>query len=95
MEARIARIESDVAHLQTDVGDIKVDLRALRDKVDGMDTRLTDKIDAQGVRLTDRIDALDVRLTESITSARNWGIGLYIALSGAMLGTMARGFGWI
>ena len=33
MEARIARLESDVGHLRTDVADIKVDLRALRDKV--------------------------------------------------------------
>ena len=36
MEARIDRLESDVAHLRTDVADIKVDVRSLRDKLDAI-----------------------------------------------------------
>ncbi len=46
MEARIARIESDVAHLLTHVADIKVDVRSLRDKTDGMAERFDTKFDA-------------------------------------------------
>jgi len=45
MEARIARLESDVGHLRTDVADIKVDVRSLRDKMDAMFTKLSEKID--------------------------------------------------
>ena len=36
MEARIARLGSDVAHLRTDVADIKVDVRSLRDRIDSV-----------------------------------------------------------
>lgn len=34
MEARIARIESDMEHVKTDVADIKNDVRRLQDKID-------------------------------------------------------------
>jgi hypothetical protein len=73
MEARIARLESDVGHLRTDVADIKIDLRSLRDKVDALGAQLNAKID----------------------SAKVWALLLYVALAAAMLGTMARGFGWL
>jgi outer membrane murein-binding lipoprotein Lpp len=63
MEARIARIESDVAHLNSDVGEIKLDLRALRDKVDTIDARLTDKIDGLAT-VTQRIDSATMHLAE-------------------------------
>lgn len=102
MEARIARIESDVGHLREDVADLKQDLRALRGKIDDMDQRVSDKIEAGDQRLSDKIDAVDLRLSGKIDSlqgafhsARVWALVLYIALAGAMLGTMARGFDWI
>jgi hypothetical protein len=38
---------------------------------------------------------MDARLTGAIASAKIWGLMLSIALTGVMLGTMARGFGWI
>lgn len=45
MEARIARLESDVVHLRSDVGDFKIDIRVLRDKVEGVrDSIATAKI---------------------------------------------------
>jgi len=34
MEARIARLESDMAHVRSDVSELKTDLRSLRDRVD-------------------------------------------------------------
>lgn len=120
MEARIARLESDVAHVCTNVADIKVDLRSLRDKTDTMYVtlvekidsvaarlegkiesdcvRLDSKIDSASDRLTSRMDALDGkldRLKDSLASAKIWALVLYIAFGAAMLGTMARGFGWI
>jgi hypothetical protein len=80
MEARIARLESDVAHLRTDVADIKVDVRSLRDRMDTLGTQLNTKIDG---------------LKDSLATTTVWALLLFIALAGAMLGTMARGFGWI
>lgn len=34
LEPRVAKLESDIKHIQTDIGEIKIDLRALRDKID-------------------------------------------------------------
>jgi uncharacterized coiled-coil protein SlyX len=80
MEARIARLEADVAHLRTDVADIKVDLRTLRDKMDTRFERLDTKIDS---------------LKDGLAAAKVWALLLYVALAAGILGTMARGFGWV
>lgn len=98
MEARIARLESDVAHMCTDVADIKIDLRSLRDKINDVDKRLNAKIDDVADRFSGKFEAVDRRfetLQGSIASMKIWTLTLYIVFSGAMLGTMARGFGWI
>jgi hypothetical protein len=34
-------------------------------------------------------------LQESISAAKIWALVLYVALAATMLGTMARGFGWL
>jgi outer membrane murein-binding lipoprotein Lpp len=80
MEARIAHLESDVAHLRSDVGDIKVDVRALNSKIDDVDHRLGAKIEA---------------VKDSIAAAKIWALTLYIAFAAALLGILARGFGWV
>ena len=91
MEARIARIESDIAHLRTDVADIKVDMRSLRDKMDDIAKRFDSKLDALRYELRNSI----AETKDRISAATNRAFVLYIALAAAMLGTMARGFGWI
>lgn len=87
MEARIARIESDVGHLRTDVADIKVDLRELRTKVDGVESLMHEKFDSL------RDD--NAGLSDQIASAKIWALMLYFGLAAVMLGTLARGFGWL
>ena len=84
MEARIARIESDVGHLRTEVSDIKADLRTRFDRVDTRIDRLESKLDT-------KIDAL----TQTVFRAQIWALLLYIALAAGILGAMARGFGWL
>lgn len=91
MEARIARIESDIAHLRTDVADIKVDVRTRFDKMDARIDRLDAKVDSIGTRVDAKIDGVK----DSLAAAKTWAFFLYVALATAMLGTMARGFGWI
>jgi len=70
----------------------------LDSKIESSTVRLNDKIESSTARLDGRINTLDEkfdRLKDSIASAKVWALALYIALAAAMLGTMARGFGWI
>jgi chromosome segregation ATPase len=71
MEARIARLESDVSHLRTDVADIKVDLRALRDKVDGVETSLRGEIKGLEKSLQGEIKDLEKSLRGEITDLKD------------------------
>lgn len=80
MEARIARLESDVHHIRSDMTDVKADIRALRDKMDGMNAKLSERME-------------DLR--DSVGSAKVWALILYIALAGGLFGTISRGFGWL
>ena len=84
MEARIARLESDVAHIRSDVAELKTDVRSLRDRMDA-------RFDALDAKFDGKID----KLRDSLASAKVWALALYIALAGALFGTLARGFGWI
>jgi hypothetical protein len=47
------------------------------------------KLDVRSLR--DKVD--DIK--DAIASAKVWALLLYIALAGAMFGTLARSFGWI
>ena len=69
MEARIARLESDVSHIRSDVADIKIDVRTLTAKIEAV--------------------------KDSVASAKTWALMLYIGFAAVLLGTLARGFGWI
>lgn len=84
MEARIARLESDVGHIRSDIADIKGDIRSLRDKTDAM-----------YIKLAERIEASTSSLKDSLAAAKTWALVLYIALSGSLFATLARGFGWL
>jgi uncharacterized coiled-coil protein SlyX len=58
LEERVARLEINVEHIQKDVSDMKIDIRRLGDKMDGVDQKLTAKIDGVDQRLTGKIDSL-------------------------------------
>lgn len=47
MEARVARLESDVAHLLSAVAEIKAGLLALRDRMDDRMDRLESKLESR------------------------------------------------
>jgi len=66
VEERLARLETNVEHIQSDISDMKVDIRRLNDKVDGIDQKLTAKIDGLDEKLTTKIDDLDKGLTAKI-----------------------------
>ena len=66
LEDRVARLEVNVEHIQKDVSEMKVDIRRLNDKMDGIDEKLTAKIDAVDQKLTAKIDGVEQRLTAKI-----------------------------
>jgi hypothetical protein len=45
--------------------------------------------------LNAKIDAVADRLSDKIDGVKTWALAVYLALAAAMLGTMARGFGWL
>jgi chromosome segregation ATPase len=66
VEERLARLESNVEHIQLDVSEMKVDLRRLNDKIDGVDQRLSAKIDGGDQKLSDKIDSVEQKLSAKI-----------------------------
>lgn len=98
MEARIARLESDVSHLCSDAGEIKLDVRALRDKLDGVSLHLTNRIDAAAAQLNERADRQNSKidaLVNDLAKSKVWAVMLYMSLAALNFGALARGFGWI
>ena len=91
VEARIARLESDVSHIRSDLADVKLDVRALRARLDEVSDRHTDGLNALDAKLTARIDTLQ----RDLASAKVWALLLYITLAGAMYATLGRTMGWI
>ena len=63
VQERVARLEANVDHIRSDVSDMKLDIRRLNDKIDGIDAKLTSKIDGIDAKLTSKIDGIDAKLT--------------------------------
>jgi len=66
MEERVAKLEANVEHIRSDVSDIKVDVRRLNDKIDGVNKDLSGKIDAVNKDLSGKIDAVNKDLSGRI-----------------------------
>ena len=105
MEARVARLETSVEHIQSDISEIKTGVYGIRSEMKEMDQRLTAKID--GVK--DSVATLALSMEKSFASLalsteksfgelhfdrmvdKLWWIGI----STALLSVMAKGFGGI
>ena len=93
-QAQLARLTSDVQHVQKDVTDIKVDLRRVDDRLDAINER----IDSMKERFDGKLDAVNGRidgLRAEIYSMKVWAMGMYFALAGSLLFVMAKGFKWL
>ncbi len=80
MEERVARLESDVAHMRSDIREIKDDMRAMHREI---------KDDMREMRRD--ITALALSTERGFSHITRWGIGLYIAL----VAGLATGFMWV
>ena len=58
----------DLQQIKSDVATIKVEIRRLDEKIDGLDRRLTEKIDGLDKRLNDKIDSLHIALSTRLDS---------------------------
>ena len=101
VEERLARLESSVEHIQSDVSEMKVDIRRLNDKIDGMDQRLCVKIEGGDQKLSDKFDSLkDLIAAQSLTTEKSisrltvWAITLYISMAGGFLTFLGRSLHW-
>ncbi len=105
VEERVARLEANVEHIQSDISEMKVDLRRLNDKFDGVDQKLTAKIDGVDQKVARKAESPnDFVANLTLTFERNfrelrrdqmidriW----WLLMSGALLGIMARMFNWL
>ena len=74
VQAQIARLTSDVQHVQTDVADLKVGLRRVGEKLDAVNGRIdgvNDNIYRVEGKLTDKMEAIRSGLTEKIDGLRS------------------------
>jgi hypothetical protein len=91
VESRIARIESDVAHISAVTTDLGVDLRRTNDKVDAGFRRTDDGIE----RLNNKVDAVHHSLKDKLHSMTVWALLLYATLAAGLLTVIGRAFKWI
>jgi hypothetical protein len=91
MEARIARLESDIGHPRSDVTEVKVDLRSLRDQLSSRIDRLAEQTNHRFDSVIAKIDGLG----DTVASTRTWTLTVLVTFAALVFGTMARGFGWI
>jgi uncharacterized coiled-coil protein SlyX len=101
VEERLARLESNVEHIQSDVSEMKVDIRRLNDKIDSLDQRLCAKIDGGDQKLSDKIDSLKdqvsglaLTMEKSNSQLRIWAMTFYIGGAGALLTFLAHSLHW-
>jgi len=102
LEARVARIESDVQHIKEVTTDLRVELRRTNDKIDSLDKKFDGKLDTLDKKFEGKFDALDKKfegkfdgLANKLNSVTVWALLLYIALAGTLLTVLAKGFKWI
>ena len=88
---QVAELRADVRHIQTDTTEIKAELRATNQRLDASIKRTDERFE----RIERKMDQQFNEMKDSLTSAKFWALGLYIALAGTMFYVMARGFKWL
>jgi uncharacterized coiled-coil protein SlyX len=109
VEERLALLESDLAHVRSDIGDMKLDIRemraaiaALRDELRASISKLRDEMHAADGALLQAITEWRGEMRTALASqskviehstrvSQIWTV----MVAAALLGVMARGFGWI
>ncbi len=83
MEERMAKLEANVEHIRSGMGDMKLDIRRLSEKTDD----IKESVGALALHVEKSFSELKV----SRAMDRVW----FLLMSAALLGIMARAFEWI
>ena len=86
-EARLVRLESDVAHISSDVADLKTDVRRLRDEMRGEFGDMRKEF----IELHRELSANSKAIIRGDLMNRIWTL----LMGAAMLGVIARGLHWL
>jgi len=84
VEERVAILEANVGHIRSDIADMKIDIRKLNDKMDGMDQRLLGRIDGADQKLTGKIDAVEQKLTVRSDGLKDAIVNLTLSMERAL-----------
>jgi predicted nucleic acid-binding Zn-ribbon protein len=90
IEERVARLEEKVEHIQSDVSEIKTDVRRSNDKIDAVNQ----KVDDFRVSVEKSFAAVGERIAD-LKTGRAYDRVWWLLIAAALLGVMAKGFGWI
>jgi hypothetical protein len=87
----LERTDSTANRLDHKFDKVASDMDAKFHRLDNRIEKFGSEIDVQFHRVDDKMD----RLAQSLAKTQVWAVLLYVAMAGGMLGTMARGFGWM
>src|SRR6266581_2716413 len=63
LDKHVARLEANVENVQKDVSDMRIDIRRLGDKIDGVDQKLSAKIDGVDQKLSAKVESVKDSVT--------------------------------
>jgi DNA anti-recombination protein RmuC len=99
VEERLARLESDVQHMQSDITDIKGHLLRVDGKIDALAQRTSESIAAliqsisqMALSHEKSISKLEVAVVKSTSNLKVWWM---LTLTTTISGILARAFKWI
>ena len=77
-----AKMEAMFNRLHAEIGEVRGDIKALSERIDGVNASLSGRIDGLNASLSGRIDGLDKRIDDLRNGIYLWlvGIGLVVAI---------------
>jgi uncharacterized coiled-coil DUF342 family protein len=96
--ARVVRIETNVAHLVAQNTEIKMELRAVNDRIDTLRDKFDerfDKVDEKFDKVDEKFNKVDEKFVEIIEKIGDLKVWVIIVIGGGVLSIVARALHWI
>ncbi len=88
---KLDNLQKDVTDIKLGLSEVKSEVKRLDDRIDSLEKRIDQKIDGLEKNLDSKIDGLGKRLENQEFVSR----GILVALIVAILGGLAKLFGWV